>query len=118
VPGHATLVSPHLSRCSAHGNRTERRLRSGVSIVGVAHFEKEVQKACPRPGAQWQRTTTHRPVLEIVELVLPVSLLVAEQVIDEARRPAKNYLSVVRRLWVVSRIGIVFEHFGDDGTSD
>jgi DNA invertase Pin-like site-specific DNA recombinase len=29
-----------------------------------------------------------------------------------------NYLSEARWLWIVSRIGIVFEHFRDDGTSD
>jgi hypothetical protein len=33
-------------------------------------------------------------------------------------RSVRNNLSEARWLWVVSRIGIVFEHFLDDGTSD
>ena len=32
--------------------------------------------------------------------------------------PARIVLSLTRRLWIMGRIGIVFEHLRDDGTSD
>jgi hypothetical protein len=33
-------------------------------------------------------------------------------------RPLGFVLSLARRLWVMGRVGILFEHLRDDGTSD
>jgi hypothetical protein len=37
---------------------------------------------------------------------------------DRGRGAVRIVLFLTRRLWIMGRIGIVFEHLSDDGTSD